>query len=179
MSSPFLNENFVDYQKLFRGRHFRQFENVCIGAKSRLTVNKSKIDEMEDKDEGVNIDLENIVDTFNDVVKSENTNIAGPSTFSCTNQVVYDEAHIQQTRLMRVDNERTRRRLSRCMYNQIAITNIPFQKGDSGTCIYVHDSTLNVGGCIGMAIANNPGRDGGVVVTPMKEILKTFHVKIQ
>lgn len=171
MKSPFLNENCLDYDKMFFGRHFCQFNNVTIGAISGISVNRSTLGLPDDKDEGAYVDLEPVMQTYNKIVQSENQHNAAP--------VFSSNAHTQETRLVKFNNERTYGRLRRCMYNQIAVTHIPFQPGDSGTCIYVCDNSLKAYGCIGMAIANHPGPQGGAIVTPMKEILKTFHVDIQ
>lgn len=179
MRSPFLNENWLDHDKMFYGRHFRQFDHVTVGAVSNITVNRtSTICVREDKEEGIHVDRETVMDTYNRIRKSENQTSAHSSTFSSTAPVFSNDAHLQETRLKKVDKERTFRRLSRCMFNQITVTHIPFKPGDSGTCIYVCDNSLEKYGCIGMAIANHPDVDGGVIVTPMKEILKSFPVKI-
>lgn len=179
LKSPFLNENCLDYEKMFYGKHFSQFHNVTIGAISSISVNGSKIVVPEDKDDGIHVDLETIVDTFKRVMQSENQQNVQSSMFSSAAPVFSNNAHTQETRLLKLDKERTYRRLSRSMYNQIAVTHIPFKPGDSGTCVYVCDNSLGAYGCMGMAIANHPGPDGGVILTPMKEILKTFHVDIQ
>lgn len=179
MSSPLLNENWLDHDKLFYGKHFRQFDNVTVGAVSGICVNRqSTIDVREDKEEGINVDRETVMDTYKRIIQSENQTSAHSSNFSSSAPIFSNDAHLQETRLKKLDKERTLRRLSRCMYNQIVVTHIPFQPGDSGTCIYVCDNTLDKYGCIGMAIANHPDVDGGVIVTPMKEILKSFPVKI-
>lgn len=174
MVSPFLNENCLDTDKMFYGCSYRQFTNISIGAVSKISVNVSTIEEREEKEEGIGIDLESIVDTYEKIVQVEKS-----STFSSTAPVFYTNAHLQEIRLKKVDKERTLRRLSRCMFNQLAATHIPFLPGDSGTCIYVCDNKIKKYGCIGMAIANHPGLDGGVVLTPMKEILKNFHLDIK
>lgn len=56
------------------------------------------------------------------------------------------------------------------MYNQLAL-NLSLNLGDSGTCIYVTDNKTQKG-CLGMAIAFFS--TGQCIVTPLKEILKTF-----
>ncbi|CAC5422287.1 unnamed protein product [Mytilus coruscus] len=179
MKSPFLNDNCLNYKKMFYGRHFCQFYNVTIGATSGIAVNASNLFLNEDTDEGTYIDLKDIMHTYNNIVQSENQHNAHPSILSRAEPVFSSNAHTQERRLRHVDNERTARRLRRCMYNQIAVTHIPFQPGDSGTCVYVCDNSLKAYGCIGMAIANYPGPDGGAILTPMTEILKTFHVDIK
>lgn len=133
----------------------------------------------EDKENGINVDLETIIDTYNKIIQSENQQNGHSSLFNSAAPVFSNNVHTHETRLLKLDKERTYRRLSRSMYNQIAVTHIPFKPGDSGMCVYVCDNSLNAYGCMGMAIANHPGPDGGVILTPMKEILKSFHVDIQ
>lgn len=163
---------------MFHGISFRQFENVTFGATSGLSSNISTMHMPEEKEEGIHVDREPIMETYKKVVESENQASSNSCLFSNGPPIFSSNAHLQETRLKKVDKQRTLRRLSRCMYNQISVTQIPFQPGDSGTCIYVRDNSLNVFGCIGMAIANHPDLAGGVIVTPMKDILKTFHVDI-
>ncbi|CAC5375747.1 unnamed protein product [Mytilus coruscus] len=171
MKSPFLNENWLDHEKIFYGKSVLQFINVTVGGRSSISVNTQSTKE---KDEGLDIDRETVIETYKTIVQLENV-----ATLCSTAPVFSNDTHLQETHLIKVDEERTRKRLSRCMYTQIAVTHIPFQSGDSGTCIYVCDNSLERYGCIGMAIANHPGIDGGAIVTPMKDILKTFHVDIQ
>lgn len=174
--SPFLNDNYLDCDKIFQGISFRQFDNVTVGAKSGVRLNRSTLHMAEDREEGLHVDREPITETYRRVVESETQSSSNACLFSTRAPIFSNNAHLQETRLRRLDRERTLRRVSRCMYNQIAVTQIPFQPGDSGTCIYVRDNSPRMLGCIGMAIANHPGLDGGVIVTPMKDILKTFHV---
>lgn len=54
-------------------------------------------------------------------------------------------------------------------YNQLAVPNIPFQQGDSGSCVYITDGNKETG-CLGMAIATLP--EGGCIVTPMDKLLQ-------
>lgn len=176
MISPFLNDNCLDCDKMFQGISFRQFDNVTVGGKSGFRLNSSTFHMTEDREVGLHVDREPITETYRRIVESENQSSSHACLYGSSASIVSDNAHLQETRLKKVDKERTLKRLSRCMYNQIAVTQIPFQPGDSGTCIYVRDNNHHVFGCIGMAIANHPGLDGGVIVTPMKDILKTFHV---
>lgn len=87
---------------------------------------------------------------------------------------ITSDVHMQHTCLQKTGDRLTKKRTSRRMYNQIHVSNIPFQPGDSGTCIY---TKTPIQGCIGMAIANHP--EGGCIATPIKEILKHFKIKIR
>lgn len=84
---------------------------------------------------------------------------------------IIDDIHMQKTYLRKAFETEKRDRTSRQMFGQIYISNIPFEPGDSGTCIYV---THPVQGCIGMAVANHP--NGGCIATPIMEILKYFKI---
>lgn len=93
---------------------------------------------------------------------------------------IIGDVHMQWIFLKRTHLNMSTRRTSRRVYNQIYIPKIPFQQGDSGTCIYVKgsDSDANpLGGCIGMAIATHP--QGGCIATPIKAILKHFKLRIK
>lgn len=70
-------------------------------------------------------------------------------------------------------------------YNQLLMENLPFEHGDSGTCIYIvedksyerEDKQPNSKGCIGMAIGSYDDiRDNRrkIIVTPMHAILKAL-----
>lgn len=84
---------------------------------------------------------------------------------------IIDDVHMQKT-VLKMNVERCERK-SRKMFNQIYIPDIPFDMGDSGTCIYV---VAPIKGCIGMAIANHP--KGGCIATPIREILKYFKIRL-
>ncbi|XP_052084311.1 uncharacterized protein LOC127721578 [Mytilus californianus] len=87
---------------------------------------------------------------------------------------IIGDVHMQQAILKKTGQNMAVKRTSRRVYNQLYISNIPFQPGDSGTCIYV----LNpVQGCIGMAIADHP--QGGCIATPIMDILKHFKIRIK
>ncbi|XP_063436533.1 uncharacterized protein LOC134717962 [Mytilus trossulus] len=116
------------------------------------------------------------------------------STMQCTNDVDIDrlihehvfcktqsnfsaiigDVHMQHAFLKKTGKNMAIKRTSRRVYNQIYISNIPFQPGDSGTCIYVLSP---VQGCIGMAIADHPL--GGCIATPIMDILKHFKIRIK
>ncbi|XP_071145378.1 uncharacterized protein [Mytilus edulis] len=85
---------------------------------------------------------------------------------------ILSDVHMQTTVLkMTIDSAK---RMSRRIYNQIHIPDIPFKMGDSGTCIYV---VKPIKGCIGMAIASHP--QGGCIATPIMEILKYFKIRFK
>lgn len=87
---------------------------------------------------------------------------------------VIGDVHMQQTFLKATGLEMKKRRVSRRCYNQINISNVRCEQGDSGTCIYV---TSPVCGCIGMAIASHP--QGGCIATPIMDILNHFNIRIK
>ncbi|XP_052081010.1 uncharacterized protein LOC127718976 [Mytilus californianus] len=62
------------------------------------------------------------------------------------------------------------------MFNQLCLYGMDFQPGDSGTCVYVDNSSYfsRQTGCIGMLIGQSTC--GHYVLTPMKEILKAFEL---
>lgn len=85
---------------------------------------------------------------------------------------ILSDVHMQTTVLkMTIDSAK---RMSRRIYNQIHIPDIPFKMGDSGTCIFV---VKPIKGCIGMAIASHP--QGGCIATPIMEILKYFKIRFK
>ncbi|VDH91577.1 Hypothetical predicted protein [Mytilus galloprovincialis] len=87
---------------------------------------------------------------------------------------IVGDVHMQQAFLKTTGKNMAIKRTSRRVYNQLYISNIPFQPGDSGTCIYVLSP---VQGCIGMAIADHP--QGGCIATPIMDILKHFKIRIK
>ncbi|CAC5408073.1 unnamed protein product [Mytilus coruscus] len=87
---------------------------------------------------------------------------------------IIGNVHMQHVILRKTGDNMTTKRTMRRVYNQLYISNIPFQPGDSGTCIYVLSP---VKGCIGMAIANHPL--GGCIATPIMDILKYFKIGIK
>lgn len=87
---------------------------------------------------------------------------------------VIGDVHMQHTFLKATGLEMRKRRVSRGCYNQIYISNVPCQRGESGTCIYVLSP---VRGCIGMAIASHP--QGGCIATPIMDILNHFNIRIK
>lgn len=94
---------------------------------------------------------------------------------SSTLSGIISDVHMQKTFLKMSFDKESFKRISRRMYGQIHITNIRFQPGDSGMCIYVSDSVQKVQGCIGMAIANHP--QGGCIATPIMDILNYFNIR--
>ncbi|CAC5379243.1 unnamed protein product [Mytilus coruscus] len=87
---------------------------------------------------------------------------------------IIGDVHMQQAFLKKTGQNMAVKRTSRRVYNQLYISNIPFQPGDSGTCIYVLSPVC---GCIGMAIADHP--QGGCIATPIMDILKHFKIRIK
>ncbi|VDH91574.1 Hypothetical predicted protein [Mytilus galloprovincialis] len=134
----------------------------------------------------------NISSEIKDIIIAVMRNIY--STMQCTNDVdierlihehifcktqsnfsaIIGDVHMQHAFLKKTGKNMAIKRTSRRVYNQIYISNIPFQPGDSGTCIYVLSP---VQGCIGMAIADHPL--GGCIVTPIMDILKHFKIRIK
>lgn len=85
---------------------------------------------------------------------------------------ILSDVHMQTTVLkMTIESAK---RMSRRIYKQIYIPDIPFVMGDSGTCIYVVEP---IKGCLGMAIASHP--QGGCIATPIRKILKYFKIRFK
>lgn len=87
---------------------------------------------------------------------------------------IIGNVHMQKAFLKKTNKTMDIKRITRRVYNQLYISNIPFQPGDSGTCIYVLSP---VQGCVGMAIADHP--QGGCIATPSMDILKHFKIRIK
>lgn len=87
---------------------------------------------------------------------------------------IIGDVHMQKTFLKHSAMHMSTRRNYRRCYNQVYFSNVRFQEGDSGTCIYVLSP---VRGCIGMAIASHP--QGGCIATPIMDILNHFNIRIK
>ncbi|VDI73711.1 Hypothetical predicted protein, partial [Mytilus galloprovincialis] len=85
---------------------------------------------------------------------------------------ISEKVHFKEI-IKKVADEEKKSPSSFTFYNQISFSNVPFQQGDSGTCIYAV-GPHGIYGCIGMAIATHP--DGGCIVTPIKPILSAFRI---
>lgn len=156
LRSPFLNDNCVDYRSLCYSHSKIDIATVSVGATTgvaqlncNITVNKD-------------IDIEMEPDKLLQEAITHNT----------VSRIVSD-VHMQSTFLARKAGTAKIKRMTRKLYGQMHISNIPFEAGDSGKCIYV---TAPVTGCIGMAIANHP--TGGCIATPIMEILKHFNIRV-
>lgn len=166
LKSIFLNDNCLDHKELFYGKY--KFQTVTVGCVSGVNVCQSVCMEKEPEVPEY-VEFEPITKTYEDIVKSEASN-----SMSTVVSVLATDIHTQAIRLKMVDDKRKVERISRRMYKQIHISNIPFQQGDSGTCIYVCDNNHQLFGCIGMAVSLHP--TSGCIATPMKEILKHFQI---
>lgn len=146
------------YIKTFQGLPGRNVEVVCAGAVSDFnsysnTATVIKVPEWL-------IEREKLQSASHNLVKCITGNLSTQVDIPVHMQV---HAIVSAAREEEVKSQRTLR-----FYNQLAVSNIPFQQGDSGACVYITDGYIE-SGCLGMAIADYPG--GGCIVTPMATLL--------
>ncbi|VDI47050.1 Hypothetical predicted protein [Mytilus galloprovincialis] len=147
------------YIKTFQGLPGRNVEVVCAGAVSDFnsssnTATVIKVPEWV-------IEREKLQSASRNLTKCITENLPTQVDIPVHMQV---HAIVSAAREEEVKSQRTLR-----FYNQLAVSNIPFQQGDSGACVYITDGYIE-SGCLGMAIADYPG--GGCIVTPMATLLE-------
>lgn len=97
---------------------------------------------------------------------------------------VSTDAHFQTKLITKLGEEEEQNPRFVRFYHQLLMENLPFEKGDSGTCIYIvedkskESNDENSTGCIGMAIADFTDSKGKkkVIVTPMEAILDALRL---
>lgn len=164
LKSPFLNDNCVDYKQFCHPYLSCQIATLSFGA---VTGTVKSICGIKDEVETcIDMDMSESSEERMDV-----DTLGLETAIYKTSNTVEGDVHWQTTFLAKTERKMLKR-ISRKMYGQIHISNIPFHPGDSGTCIYV---TEPFQGCIGMGIANHPM--GGCIATPIMEILKHFNIR--
>ncbi|VDI17527.1 Hypothetical predicted protein [Mytilus galloprovincialis] len=154
LQSRYLHDSYIKTYQVLPGKNVQV---ICAGAVSDLNSRKSMAFKVPEKV----LERENLQSASNNLANYITENLE-----SHVNSPVHMQVHaiVCASREEEMKSQRTLR-----FYNQLALDNIPFQQGDSGACVYITDGYIE-SGCLGMAIADNPG--GGCIVTPMATLLE-------
>ncbi|CAC5366264.1 unnamed protein product [Mytilus coruscus] len=179
MESPYLDENYKTHE-IPKG----VMKARLVGAKSGY-IERNVIYEHYDaikanfkntkNIQGVIVKWEDVAEQF------EKLKIMNPKPI-----LVATDAHFQTKLIPKLGEEEENNPRFVRFYHQLLMENLPFEKGDSGTCIYIVDDQshtkdtkeANSTGCIGMAIADVIDSKGKkkVIVTPMEAILEALRL---